>query len=245
MTTLPTKEALVAALRNTFIGDSKTLKDTTAFLAEAAQNVGFSMALMEIVDEATLQVEVKQAALIQLKNHIKLHWNAKREEMDRQEKDNIKNAILLAVIRCNRNHKLIKIYKEIFTIIVGFEYRSWLPVVPIVERIQEEQDLVPLLHILLSIAASFEFSITEEERHFFFEFLKTALPALLQLISKRQDHELIYLSIKFLWKAVHYEISPEIKNLACAWMPLLHMVVGAKNPQFDSHPDDNQQRESS
>lgn len=244
MSTLPSKEALVAALRNTFIGDSKTLKDTTAYLAEAGQHVGFSMLLMEIVDEGALQVEVKQAALIQLKNHVKLHWNAKREEMDRQEKDTIKNALLLAVIRCNRNHKLIKIYKEIFTIIVGFEYRNWLPVVPIVERIREEQDLVPLLHILLAIAASFEFSITEEERHFFFEFLKSALPALLQLISKRQDHELIYLSIKFLWKAVHYEISPDIKSLACAWMPLLHMVVGAKNPQFDSHPDDLQPRES-
>jgi hypothetical protein len=40
MTSLPSKESLVAALRNTFIGDSKTLKDTTTFLAEAATNTG-------------------------------------------------------------------------------------------------------------------------------------------------------------------------------------------------------------
>jgi hypothetical protein len=40
--------------------------------------------------------------------------------MVEQEKESIKNAILLAVIRCNKNHKLIKIYKEIFTIIIGF-----------------------------------------------------------------------------------------------------------------------------
>jgi hypothetical protein len=53
MTTLPPKENIVAALRNTFIGDSKTLKDTTTFLAEAAQcigksiiTLGFSMGLM-------------------------------------------------------------------------------------------------------------------------------------------------------------------------------------------------------
>jgi hypothetical protein len=44
------------------------------------------MSLMEIVDEAGLQVEVKQAALVQLKNHIKLHWSAKKEEMDKSEK---------------------------------------------------------------------------------------------------------------------------------------------------------------
>jgi hypothetical protein len=36
------------------------------------------MALMEIVDDLTLPVEVKQAALIQLKNTIKLRWLAKR-----------------------------------------------------------------------------------------------------------------------------------------------------------------------
>lgn len=120
------------------------------------------MILMQIVDDQTLPVEVKQAALIQLKNHIKLHWTAKKVEMEKQEKQTIKNTILLAVIRCNKNHKLIKIYKEIFTIIIGHEYKTWLPVVPIVERIKQQQDLVPLLHMLLAIAASFEFSITEE-----------------------------------------------------------------------------------
>lgn len=40
------------------------------------------MLLMEVVDDGSLQVEVKQAALIQLKNHIKMHWNAKSEQMD-------------------------------------------------------------------------------------------------------------------------------------------------------------------
>lgn len=37
------------------------------------------MAMMEIVDDSSLPVEVKQAALIQLKNTIKLRWQAKRE----------------------------------------------------------------------------------------------------------------------------------------------------------------------
>lgn len=37
------------------------------------------MAMMEIVDDANLPVEVKQAALVQLKNTLKLRWQAKRE----------------------------------------------------------------------------------------------------------------------------------------------------------------------
>lgn len=34
------KEQLIAALTNTFIGHSKTLKDTADYLAEAARSVG-------------------------------------------------------------------------------------------------------------------------------------------------------------------------------------------------------------
>lgn len=74
----------------------------------------------------------------------------------------------MAVTRCHRNHKLIKLYKEVFTIITGHEYRQWLPVHDIVEMLNHGKDITPLLHILLAIAASFEFSITEEERTYFF-----------------------------------------------------------------------------
>ena len=44
--------------------------------------LGFCMAMMEIVDDSSLQVDVKQAALIQLKNTIKIRWSAKKEELE-------------------------------------------------------------------------------------------------------------------------------------------------------------------
>ena len=60
------------------------------------------------------------------------------------------------------------------------EHRHWLLVRQIVELLAEDNDITLLLHVLLAIAASFEFSITEEERVYFFEvhplspsFLKT------------------------------------------------------------------------
>ena len=127
------------------------------------------MSMMEIVDDPSLVLEVKQAALVQLKNNIKMRWLAKKEEIDPKEKEQIKGALLLAVIRCQQAHKLIKLYKEVFTIIIGHEYKTWFPINAIIERIQQEQDLVPLIHVLLAMAASFEFSITEEERTYFFE----------------------------------------------------------------------------
>ena len=119
------------------------------------------MAMMEIVDEGSLPVEVKQAALIQLKNTIKLRWLAKREELEKSEKESIRGALVLAVMRCHRNHKLIKLYKEIITIITGHDYQQWLPVRQIVDLLPQDTDTSALLHILLAMAASFEFSITE------------------------------------------------------------------------------------
>ena len=72
------------------------------------------------------------------------------------------------MMRCHRAHKLIKIYKEVITIIIGHEYKQWLPVREVIDLIAAGQDITPLLHVLLGIAASFEFSITEEERAYFF-----------------------------------------------------------------------------
>ena len=59
-------------------------------------------------------------------------------------------------MRCHGNHKLIKLYKEILTIIVRYDYRIWPPVMQIVEMMQEARGTTTLLHILLGIAAGFE-----------------------------------------------------------------------------------------
>ena len=43
---------------------------------------------------------------------------------------------------------------------------------------------------------------------------------------------------------MHYEISSEIKMMACGWMELLHAVIGATNPTYDANPEDIQQKGS-
>lgn len=48
--------------------------------------------------------------------------------------------------------------------------------------------------------------------------------------------------MKFLWKTVHYEVSPEVKALACQWMPLLQAVISATNATHDANPEDTQPR---
>jgi hypothetical protein len=35
--------------------------------------------------------------------------------------------------------------------------------------------------------------------------------------------------MKILWKAVHYEISKEIRNMVCEWMDLVTSIAGASN----------------
>ena len=125
--------------------------------------------MMEIVDDVSLPIDVKQAALIQLKNTIKLRWNAKKDELSPEEKNMIRGAILVAVTRCQKSHKLIKLYKEIFTNITNHDYKIWLPIHEIINSINADQHVPSLIHILLAISSTFEFSISEEERIHFFE----------------------------------------------------------------------------
>lgn len=98
---------------------------------------------------------------------------------------------------------------------------------------------------LFSISySSFEYSINEDESSYFFGALRDLLPIMLEIVNKLQDKVLIYLSIKFIWKVVHYEINAEVKSLVCDWMPLIYSAVSATNPEFDWYPEEIQKRHS-
>lgn len=198
------------------------------------------MLLMEIVDDSNSNEAVRQAALIQLKNTIKKFWKAKSFEIEPEEKEKIKSILMVAMIRCSQSHKLIKLYKEIVTIVVGHEYQKWLPTQDILAKISKDEDLVPVLHMLIAITTSFEFSITEEERSFFYEFLKQVLPHLNLLRQRNSTPEVIYLLTKILWKTVHYDLSDEVKKLVTEWMDLVAMIVNLSNPDFDNNIDEPQ-----
>lgn len=92
-----------------------------------------------------------------------------------------------------------------------------------------------MMHILIAIATSFEFSITEEERSYFFKFIEQVLPDLNLLRQRNTNSELIYLIVKFLWKAAHYEINDQVKKLMLDWMDLIAVIVGLENPLYDNN----------
>jgi hypothetical protein len=46
--------------------------------------------------------------------------------------------------------------------------------------------------------------------------------------------------MKFVWKAVHYEISDEIKKLIVDWMDIIALIVGLVNPDYDNNIDEPQ-----
>ena len=75
------KGVLVEALGATLIGDNNKLKEANNALSEMGKEPGYCMALMEVVDDPSFGVPLKQAALIQLKNNIKAKWASKEESM--------------------------------------------------------------------------------------------------------------------------------------------------------------------
>ncbi len=43
---------------------------------------------------------------------------------------------MLAIARCSQSHFLLKIYREVLTIIIGAEYRRWSPTEHLCKAIQ-------------------------------------------------------------------------------------------------------------
>lgn len=79
------KPIILQTLQLTLIGDNAKLAEAHSTLVELAQNSGmfaphsgYCISLMEIIDDNAVEVSIKQAALIQLKNTIKLKWKPKK-----------------------------------------------------------------------------------------------------------------------------------------------------------------------
>lgn len=69
------------ALKNTLINDTAVLKNSSEILSQIGKNEGYCMCLMQIIDDPTFDISLKQAALIQLKNNIKTKWKTKNDKI--------------------------------------------------------------------------------------------------------------------------------------------------------------------
>ena len=101
------------------------------------------MTLMEITVDESLNLPMKQAALIQLKNNIRGRWKNKNIELaiKTEQKDQIRNVLVEAIIRCGKDYQLIKLYKEIITIIVSMDYEEWLPIQQIMSNFAKKENI--------------------------------------------------------------------------------------------------------
>ena len=63
--------------------------------------------------------------------------------------------LLIAFIRCSYDFQLIKIYREIVIGIIKFEYKRWLPIEDIINKLNNNKDIVPILHFILAISTNF------------------------------------------------------------------------------------------
>ena len=73
------RENILNALRLSLIGDNAKIAESTRALEELCKYDGFCLALMEIIDHQEIEIYVKQAALVQLKNTIKSSWKPRND----------------------------------------------------------------------------------------------------------------------------------------------------------------------
>jgi len=82
---------------------------------------------MEIADDATISVEVRQAALSQLKVASEYRWSQSErfksnEIVQEEEKLEIRKYLLPALIRCPNDNRFLKLYRAIIKNIIIHDY---------------------------------------------------------------------------------------------------------------------------
>ena len=119
----------------------------------------------------------------------------------------IKNSLVMAMIRCAKDHKLIKLYREVICNVVGFEYEHWLPINDIVSKLDMGEDISAVLYSIIGVCTSFEFCVGEKQKNIFSEFLKLIYPKLLVTVQNNiNNSEIVYLALKIIWKSSHYDM---------------------------------------
>lgn len=50
---------------------------------------------------------------------------------------------------------LIKLYREVLTTVIGYEFETWVPLQDIITRLKAGENLVPVFHCIIAISTNF------------------------------------------------------------------------------------------
>ena len=67
-------DLLGAAFANTLAPDPALIRQSEAYLKEAASHPGYAVKVLELLSEDAVPEEIRQAAAVNFKNHVRFHW---------------------------------------------------------------------------------------------------------------------------------------------------------------------------
>ena len=85
--------------------------------------------MLQITDNAELDINVRQFAIANLKNNLKKYWKQKKAEdpcFSEEDKTTVKDNILQALIRSSLIPKLAKMYCKVIYDILAYDFpKNW------------------------------------------------------------------------------------------------------------------------
>lgn len=120
---------------------------------------------MEIADDTAIAVELRQAALAQLKLATEHRWMETerwkgQDLVQEPEKAEVRNYLYRAVIRCKVDNKFLKLYRAILKNVAIADYHSWLPTEDIAKGLlNDPEHVIQILHFTMGIVEGFELSM--------------------------------------------------------------------------------------
>ena len=83
--------------------------------------------MMLIADTTNYDLPIRQAALVQFKNAVRKYWDSTAFQIQPADKNQIVSSLIDAFVRISGISILLNLYREIVTLIIGFEHKNWMP----------------------------------------------------------------------------------------------------------------------
>jgi hypothetical protein len=218
---------IVDAFGRTLQPNKEVLDEAYRDTEQLAQESGYCTTLMQAIAEESIDINVRQACLVNLKRQLNTRWQPEGAgAIPLEEQAAIKGSIFQAVVMANNNPKLRKVYKQVVKSLVLMD-KSWDCLAALeaaLPRVESEFEFVGVLLYVLPLVCAFELS-SAKDRGLIEGLITRFFPALRGLAARHQGPVPVYLLNKIFSKAIANEYDRAMEAEGPHWVDMVLKVV--------------------
>ncbi|KAM3136652.1 hypothetical protein pb186bvf_011288 [Paramecium bursaria] len=234
------EQQIVHALQLTLGNNQTSINQGEGLLTQLKQAQGFSLAILQVVDNPQYQDPIRLSALVNFKTFVEKQW---KKSISVNEQEVIRAQIIDALVRVVENKKLRSQYEDLIFKLVAMDYPQNWPQLgdQIAAKLQNAQSFEQAWGTLLALrraTENFQFLLEDDRKPLEPLVIKT-FPYLENLFQKSleqyndQTGELIKVILKIFHHAFHLQLPFYLKdvNVLSRWIGYIDTIISFPVPQ--------------